>query len=37
MMQRVKTSVLVPGGPAEASPDAQWAIRADSSVSSETK
>jgi drug/metabolite transporter (DMT)-like permease len=37
MLRRVKTSVLVPEGPAEARPDAQWAIRADSTISSETK
>jgi drug/metabolite transporter (DMT)-like permease len=37
MLQRVKTSVLVPEGPATATPDAAWAIRADSAISSETK
>ncbi len=39
MLQRVKTSLLVPEEPANATPEdsKQWAIRVDSAVSSETK
>lgn len=37
MLQRVKTSTLVPEGPVAAKPEAHWAIRAEPTVPSETK